>query len=239
MPIPTVYAVGTATAVTTGAASVPPPAGTVANDILILLVEAANEPLNAITGYANIGTGTVVQATGLVTSLSARWKRSAGSEGNVSVSSTPQNHLMCRIIGVRGCVTAGSPINVVNTGVDNATGTAFSIPGATTTVADCLVIAALSTGTDVASTTKVSGWTNASLAAPSITEQVDNWTTNGNGGGIGAAAGGKAAAGAYNATTGTLATIGDTKAFMSFALAGAAAAAANPTPPFLMSRRTY
>lgn len=227
MALPTVYAVGTATSAVGGAASVPPPAGTVADDILILLVEAANEPLNTITGYTRIGSGAVIQATGLVTDLSAFWKRSAGSEANVSVSSTPQNHLMCRIIGVRGCVTSGSPVNVVNTGLDNTTGTAFSIPGATTTQPDCLVIAALSTGTDVNSTTMATGYTNASLG--SITERVDNWTSSGNGGGIAACSGTKATAGAYSATTGSI-TTGNTKAFMSFALQGVGATAHTVTP---------
>lgn len=227
MALPTIVAVGAVSSVVSGACTPGVHAGNLADDGQVLFVEAANEPLNAITGFTRIGSGAVVQATGLVTDLSAFIKRSVGGDTAPSITSTPQNHLTGRIVGVRGLDWTASPVNVVNVGVDNGTGTAFSIPGGTTTVADCLIFAALSTGTDVASTTKVSGWTNASLANPSITEQIDNWTTSGNGGGIGVAAGGKATAGAYNATTGTLATIGDTKAFMSFALIGATAAASS------------
>jgi hypothetical protein len=222
MAIPSIVAVGAVSAVTSGACTPGIPAGNAADDILLLFVEAANEPLNAITNFTRIGSGAVIQATGLVTDLSAFWARAVGGDTAPSITSSPQNHLIARIVGVRGCVTSGSPVNVVNTGLDNTTGTAFSIPGATTTAADCLVFAALSTGTDVTSTTMATGWTNASLA--SIAEQVDNWNLAGNGGGIAVCAGQKATPGAYGATTGSI-TTGNTKAFMSFALQGAVVAA--------------
>jgi hypothetical protein len=235
--MPTIVAVGTVGTATTGACTPGIPAGNAADDSLLLLVEARSEPMNAITGFTRIGSGAVIQATGLVTDLSAFYKRAVGGDSAPSITSTPQNHLIARIVGVRGCVTAGSPVNIVNTGLDNTTGTAFSIPGATTTAADCLVFAALSTGTDVTSTTMATGWTNASLAAPSILEDIDNWNLVGNGGGIAVAHGGKAAAGAYSATTGSI-TTGNTKAFMSFAVQGAAAVAWAPTAP-VMAPRTY
>jgi len=228
--IPSVYAVGTVSSVTTGAATPGIPAGTTTDDGLFLFVEAANEPLNTITGYTRIGSGAVVQATGLVTDLSAFYKRAGASETAPSVTATPQNHLIARIVGVRGIDWTGSPINVISTGVDNGTGTAFSIPGGTTTAVDCLVFAALSTGTDVNSTAMATGWTSTTtFASPALTEQVDNWTASGNGGGIAVAVGGRAAAGAYNAITGTLST-GNTKAFMSFAVKGVTAVAYTQTP---------
>jgi hypothetical protein len=230
MAIPTIVAVGTVSSVTTGACTPGIPAGNVADDILLLFVEAANEPLNAITNFTRIGSTAVVQSTGLVTDLSAFWKRSVGGDSAPSITSSPQNHLVARIVGVRGALTSGSPINIFNTGLDNTTGTTFSIPGATTTAADCLVFAALSTGTDVTSTTMATGWTNASLASPSIVEDIDNWNIVGNGGGIAVAHGGKAAAGAYSATTGSI-TTGNTKAFMSFAVQAPGVAA---IPPILV-----
>lgn len=234
MTLPTIVAVGTVATATTGTLTVPVHAGNAANDIQLLFIEAANEPLNTITGFTRIGSGAVIQSTGLVTDYSAFWKRSVGGDGSVSVSSTPQNHLIGRIIGVSGCVTAGSPINIVNTGVDNTTVTTFSIPGATTTAADCMVFAGLSTGADT-NTAQLSGsFTNASLGT--LTTRINDWTISGNGGGLAVCSGTKATAGAYSATTGTLVT-GNTKAMMSFALQGATAA---PTslPTLIMPPRT-
>jgi fibronectin-binding autotransporter adhesin len=223
--VPAVVAVGAVSNVTTAACTPGIPTGTAAGDLLLVFIESANEPINATAGWSNVGVGVVQQATGLVTSITVRWKIAGAGEVSPSLTSTPQNHMIARIVGVRGA-NQTSPINITATGVDNTTGTAFSIPGATTTVADCLVVAALATGTDVASTTMTTGWTNASLAT--LTERVDNWAASGNGGGIAVATGSKATAGAYSATTGTL-TTGNTKAFMSFAVAPATTVAFSGT----------
>jgi hypothetical protein len=218
--IPSVAAVGaqaqTANAGSTSALSVPLPAGVTAGQILLLFVESDVQPINAIAGYTNVGVGTVVQATGLATSLTIRWHLATGSDTAPSVQAAgTQNHLVARIMSVDGCNAA--PINgTPATFSDNTTVTSVSIPGGVTTVADCLIVAAFSTGTDVTSTSMVSGWTNASLS--SVTEQMDNWHVTGNAGGFGVAVGGLAARGAYSATTATI-TTGNTKACMSFALA--------------------
>src|SRR5215218_4972952 len=167
MPIPAFVAAGTGanTANTGGTSlSVPLPAGIVADNILILTVETANEPLNTPAGWAFVGSGAVAQATGLATGLNNYWLRYTGSETAPTVSMTTGNHLVGRIAAFAGCVTSGSPIN-----------------GTPATLAD---------GTDVASTAHISGWTNASLASPAVTEFFDNWSTTGNGGGFGAAYGG-------------------------------------------------
>jgi len=194
----------------------------VAGSGLILFVESATDPLNTISGYNRIGSGAVVQATGLATNLSAFWKRASDSEAAPSITASLQDHLIARIIGVSGIALNSSPVHVVNTGADNVSSTSASIPGGTTTLADCLIFAAVATGVDTNSTAMASAWTNASLT--SVTEQVDNWTLSGNGGGIGVATGGKATAGAYSATTVTLATAA-TKAMMSFAITATEAVA--------------
>jgi hypothetical protein len=236
MPIPTFVSVGTqAQTATGGGTSITPgaPAGSLADDIWVVAIEAANEPINATTGWTNIGSGTVAQATGLVTGLTLRWHRYTGSAPSTTFTLTTGNHLVGRIAAFRGCVTAGSPISGTPAVLsDNGTTTSFSIPAGSTAAADCLVIAALATGTDVTSLVHASGWTNASLASPGVTEFFDNWHSTGNGGGFAAAYGGKAALGAYSATTGTLMT-GNTKACMSFALQGAAAGAPAPQRPYL------
>ena len=103
-----------------------------------------------------------------------------------------------------------------------ASSASVSIDGLTTTAIDCLILAAVTTGTDVASTTHIGTWANASLGSPAVTEQVDNWVSSGTGGGIGAATGGKEAAGAVSATTATLVTA-NTQARFCMALQGASA----------------
>lgn len=221
MVLPAVVGMGAVSAVIGTACTPGVHAGNVAGHIQLLWVEAQNEPLNAITGFTRIGSSAVVQATGMVTDLSVFWKRSVGGDTAPSITSTPQNHLIARIIGVADAVTSGSPIHVSNTGLDNTADTAISIPGATTTVADCLVFAGFTTGAD-ANTSQLSGsFTNASLG--SVTTQINNWTNSGGGGGIACCSGTKAVAGAYSATTATL-TTANTAAMMSFAVQGAVAA---------------
>lgn len=236
MTLPTIVAVGTVATATTGTLTVPVHAGNAADHIQLLFLEAANEPLNTITGFTRIGSGAVIQSTGLVTDFSAFWKRSVGGDGSVSVTSTPQNHLIGRIVGVSGCITSGSPVNIVATGLDNVVDTAISIPGATTTADDCMVFAGFTTGADT-NTAQLSGsFINASLG--SVTTQVNDWTISGNGGGIAVCSGTKATAGAYSATTATLVTA-NTAAMMSFALQGATAAPATLPILVMPSRSGY
>jgi hypothetical protein len=227
MPMPTVYAVGT---VASGIAGATPglPAGTVADDILVLLIE--NEDAGAVgtvTGYTDIQTS--FAASGVVTRLSLRWKRATAGEAAPSVPD-PGDHVVARIIGVRGCPPGGSPVNVSFQSTELVADTTVSIPGGVTTKPDCLIIAAFSTGTDVASTAHASAWVNASLG--SVTEQVDNWVIDGLGGGFGAASGTLALPGTYAATTATVVTA-NFKALVSAAFQGDP----GPLPPILRGPR--
>ena len=86
--------------------------------------------------------------------------------------------------------------------------------GATTTVANTLVVTIVANSSDTASA-RTSGWTNSNLTG--LTESIDNNTNNGNGGGFGVATGVKATAGAYGTTTAALAT-SSVQARMSIAL---------------------
>jgi hypothetical protein len=225
MPLPTVFAVGTA-ASSTGAAITPGiPTGTVADDVLILLHEMdpvlSAAALGAVTGYTEVAASPVSQSGGLPTRLTARWHRATGAEsGTVSVPAVT-NHQSARIIGFRGCVTIGNPWNITAGTVQSDTTTTVTWTGVTTTSIDCLILHAVTTGTDVASTTHISAFTNANLSG--IAEQVDNWTSSGTGGGIGACTGGLATAGGPFATTATLVT-GNFKALFTIAMQGASAA---------------
>lgn len=222
MGMPVLYAVGAA-ASSTGAIITPAiPAGTDANDVLLLLHEM--DPvlnaavLGAVTGYADVLNSPVSQTGGLPTRLTARWHRATGPEsGTVSVPAVT-NHHSAIILGIRGCVTGGNPWNVTAGGLQSDTLTTVTFPVLTTTAVDCLILNAVTTGTDVSSAAHISGWANAGLA--NIAERVDNWVLSGTGGGIGAATGEKAVAGAVAASTATLVT-GNFKAMLTIAFQGA------------------
>lgn len=214
MPLPFVYAVGNV-ASGTGAITPGVPSGTDITDICLLFVETENQAVPAVTGYAEVLNSPVSVTTGTVTRLTVRWHRAVGPEsGTVSVGDSG-DHQVARIIGIRGAAVSGDPWNITASATELVSDTSASCPAITTTVDNCLVFAAVATGTDVASTTHVSAWTNANLA--SITENIDNWVTDGLGGGIGVASGGKASFGAVGATTATLVTA-NFKAMMQIAI---------------------
>ncbi len=108
------------------------------------------------------------------------------------------------MIAIRGATTSGNPWDVTGSGVDATASTTATIPGATTTVANTLVVVAAAVGLPNSNgTSNFSAWTNSNLS--SITKRIDNTRNVGVGGGIGVATGGKATAGAYGNTTVTLA----------------------------------
>jgi len=220
---PTFVAAGTV-ASGTGAITPALPAGVQANDILLLFLETANQAISIsnqnggtwtqVTGsISNQNGGTWTQVTGspqgtgtaggtAATRLTVFWSRYNGTQGAPTVSDSG-NHQLGRMIAIRGATTSGDPWDVTAGGVEAASDTSGSIPGATTTVANDLVVVAIATSLpDADSTAKFSGWTNANLSG--LTERTDNTVKAGNGGGLAIATGGKATAGAYGATTVTL-----------------------------------
>jgi PKD repeat protein len=212
---PTFVAAG---AVASNAAAITPalPAGIAANDILLLFVETYNQ---AVT-IANQNGGTWTEVTNSPqgttgTRLTAFWSRYNGTQGAPTTSDSG-NHQAGRMIAIRGCVTSGNPWDVTAGGVESTSDTSGSIPGATTTVANTLVVTAIATDLpDSNTTTGFSAWANANLT--SLTERTDNTRSAGNGGGLGVASGVKAAAGAYGNTAVTCATSAR-KGMMSIAL---------------------
>jgi hypothetical protein len=220
---PTFVAAGS---VTSGTGTITPalPSGRATNDILLLFIETANQAAS-ITNQ-NGGTWAEVtnspQGTGTAggtsaTRLTVFWSRYNGTQGNPTVSDSG-NHTAGRIIAIRGCPTSGNPWDVTAGGVESTSDTSGSIPGATTTVANTLVVAAIATSVpDSTSTAVFSSWANGNLT--SITERVDNARSSGNGGAIGVVTGIKATAGAVGNTTVTCASSA-TKGMMSIAMKG-------------------
>ena len=208
--VPTFVAAG---AVTSGTGTITPslPVGITTGDILLLFLETSNQAISisnqnngtwtAVTNSPQ-GTGTAAGTTGA--RLTVFWSRYNGTQGAPTASDSG-DHQMGRIIAIRGAVSTGNPWDVTAGGVEAASDTSGSIPGATTTVGNTLVVVAIASALpDATGTANFSSWTNANLA--SVTERTDNTVTAGNGGGLGVATGIKATAGAYGNTAVTLAS---------------------------------
>jgi len=201
--LPTFIAAGTF-AEGTGNITPGPPAGIQANDILLLFVETANETVSAPAGWSAVadspqGTGTVGGATS--TALTVFWRRATANESAPTITD-PGDHVVAQIHAFRGCIDTGNPWDVTS-GNTGGSSTAVSIPGDTTTLPNCLVVLAVANATDTA-TPQASGYVNTDLA--NLTERADINTAQGNGGGFAVITGEKVVAGAYAATTATLAT---------------------------------
>jgi len=220
---PTFVAAG-AVASGTGAITPALPSGIAANDILLLSLETANQAISI--SNQNGGTWTEVtgspQGTGTAsgtdaTRLTVFWSRYNGTQGAPTTSDSG-NHQLGRMIAVRGAITSGNPWDVTAGGVEATSDTSGSIPGATTTVANTLVVAAIATSLpDAIGTANFSAWANSNLT--SVTERTDNTKNAGNGGGLGIATGEKATAGVYGNTTVTAASSA-VKGMMSIAIKG-------------------
>ncbi len=202
---PTFQALGTAVNVAgTGTLQVDWPTHVTDDIALILIEDNGNTPTSADwKGFTELSFSPLVPDS--TTNLRARWCRATSNAmvGPLLDDEAAGNHKICRIITFRGCKTSGAPYSVVSSSTLASTSTVVSIPGATTTSVDNLIVAVVGWATDTA-TPQASGWTNADLG--SVTEIDDVGTTTANGGGFSVATGTKAVAGAYGATTSTLAT---------------------------------
>lgn len=210
MALPTYKAAGTYT-YATGAITPPYPTGgsaPVLNDIALLIVESENQAisLSVAQGFVELGLQANKAAgtggTDPASRLAVYWKRCVGSDVAPTVAATA-DHLTGQILLFSGCKTSGNPWNIYAEGNDGgANDTTGVIPGATTTVANCLIVLISSTSYNGSSTTEFTVMVNANLA--NIVERIDNCRTTGLGGGFGVDTGEKAAAGAYVNSTTTL-----------------------------------
>jgi len=232
---PTFQAVGTAQsgiAALTGATAVAWPTHQ-AEDVGLLIIQTNNQAVTLGTNAAdwtqvtNSPQGTGTAGSSGATRLTVFWSRATSSTmGAVGINDSG-DHQIAQIITFRGVTNTGNPFNLSAGNVAATAATAVSIPGATTTIANALVVAIVANAT-LTTTAQTSGWTNSSLS--SVTERADINTNVGFGGGFGVATGVKAAAGAYNATTATLAT-SSRQGRMSIALRPPVTVLANGTNP--------
>jgi hypothetical protein len=181
------------------------PASRQLNDILVLVIETANQDIATPAGWTELssspqGTGTSGSAASSM--LLAFWKRSDGTETTVAPADSG-DHQLGFVVVLRNALLSGDPIDVTAGDVLAVADTVVTIPGGTTTVADCLILACATHMTDTSSA-QFSAWANASLT--DVTEIADKSSTQGTGGGgIGIATGVKEVAGVFSATTATAA----------------------------------
>jgi hypothetical protein len=223
--MPTVVGVG-ASAAGTGNITPAYPAGytAVADDVAITFIETTSETITPPTNW--VVAASIPVASGTVTRLTAIWRRLTASEAAPTITTTA-NHKIGRMIVVSGCRTSGNPYEAAPASTELVADTSVSIPGATTTNNNVLCLYAFGTGQDNNSTTGATGWADASLA--NVAERMDNWTTQGAGGGFAMASGEKATAGATGAMTATLSLTANFKTLMMIALVGASGSAVTGT----------
>lgn len=207
--LPTIVAVGTSAHSTVSPIVPGLPAGTAADDILLLFVQGdtalmGNSSVALPAGYEFIGPQNGVgQATVAGnTRMYIAWKRAVGGETAPSVS-FGGDHGFAVIIGVRSCKATGDPYQVIDQTQKATASTALTTNVGSTYIANSLVVYGLTHATDVAGA-QFSGATNADLA--NLTERFDDSTTDGTGGGLAIVTGEKAVAGDFSALTGTWAT---------------------------------
>jgi hypothetical protein len=196
---PTIRAVGAIGSTTTGALSVPLPAGVVAGDLLVVFLETDAADTPSWPAGWNVGSFAVTLSSSTDTRLEFATRVATGSDA-CSITGTT-DHKIARMVAITKDSYLGEFDYHLATGFEETVDTSGSITGPTTAVAECLVLAAISVGLDPPSnvTTSFSGWTNANLS--SLTERMDDSRIDGNGGSLGMASGVKDTAGAVGNTT--------------------------------------
>lgn len=182
-----------------------------ANDIIVILIETADQAIAAPTGYAAVADSP--QANTGTTRLTAYWKLSDGTETGASIGDSG-DHQISVAFAIRNCHTAsGNPWDVTAGGSEGSD-TSLSATGDTTTVANCLVLVAATGDIDQGNNAIYNTWANSDLTR--VQPRIQVASAQGNGGSIDVFTGVKASAGAFGATTAT-ARAATTKAFLTIA----------------------
>lgn len=226
MGLPTLVAVGAVSASTSAITPVLPP-GTLTNDILVLPIESHSTAPDVAATIANVAGGTWTQVgfshAGNTARLTIFWSRYNGTQTAPTTNDTGDHQQGC-IIGIRGCITTGSPINVEAGAAPTFAETVSTITTITTASDNRLILAVIAGELPDADGTGVySSWTNSGLG--SLTEIVDVSTSAGLGGSLGVAIGSKVAQGVTGTTSVTHASF--RVAYKQLALVGTA----DPPPP--------
>lgn len=179
-------------------------ASVVADDLILLFAESANENIATPSGYTQVtgspvSTGTAASAGGVRLAVFYQWATGADTTTSVADSG---NHTTAIKIAYRG-VDKTTPFDATPvTGIKTPASTSSSFPGITTTTANALIVHASGLDLDAASTATTGAATNANLTG--ITERHDQTISGGVGGGLVIIEGTKATAGATGNTTATV-----------------------------------
>jgi hypothetical protein len=229
---PTVVGVSAANVNGVGAITPAFPSGytAVTDDVALTFLECESaDVVTPPSGWAVLNAQTV--STGITTKLTVLWRRLVGGDTAPSIADAG-DHLIGRMMIVRGCVATGNPWNNFFGTTEPVADTTVAVPAIVTPADDCLIVAAFGTGQDVASTANASGWANPTLDG--LTERMDDWTTSGTGGGFAVATGVAARAGGVAQTTANVATA-NFKTLIVVALAGGSSGMIRP----IMSAARY
>lgn len=213
MAAPTFVAAGTPVG-STGAVTVVAPGARQAGDGLLLFVETANQTVVTPAGWQELpgspqGTGSAGGSSS--TRLTTYARIADGTSADDASVGDGIDHVFAVILAFRGTPASGNIWDVTSGGTEGLD-SSISVPGATTTGLDRLIVIAVAVENDGAS---FSSWANSSLT--DVTERFDDGTSSGNDGALGIATGVKATAGAYGNTTASLSS-SRIKAFMTVAL---------------------
>lgn len=205
----------------------------VADDIHVLVIETENEPVPAMTGWNNVGAGTINVATGSVTALTIRWRPAQAGDTAPTVPDSG-NHQIARIAAFSGVDTT-NPWDVTLFGTETVADTSVSFPNPTTTTANTMIVHCFGTGQDTATAQSSSTATNAGLT--NLTIRMNDWTTSGTGGGFAMFTGEKASIGAVGVTTSTMTGTANFKTLFTGALKEATVTPASSIRAFIMAPR--
>ncbi len=171
-------------------------------DLILIFLESANQAFTAPAGGGYLeapsspqGRGTAAAAN--ATRLTIFYKIADGTETTYTTGDSGDHNAVGSLV-ISG-VDRINPFNA-NAGTNNAAAsTTVTFSSVNTTRPECLIINAVATDYDVASTAVFSNPTNANLT--SLTERIDGTTAQQDGGGLGVFTGLKATAGSTGATT--------------------------------------
>lgn len=183
----------------TGVPTATLPTGVLQNDILVLCIQTSNENMAAPTGYSRLGPSNGIGAAVAAgsTRLQLYWKR-AGSSESAPTLTDAGDHTYGVMFRVRGCPTVGDPFRMLGQNWKFTASTTGTGDKGTTRSDNSLIVTIWAHALDQAGAA-ASAPTNADLT--SVTEQFDDSTTDGTGGGIAIVSGVKATAGEVGATT--------------------------------------
>jgi hypothetical protein len=201
------------------------------DDILLLLLATSNEAIDVDdenggtwTEVTNSPQGIGTPVTATATRLTVFWSRYNGTQGAPHCTDSGDVNEGV-ILAFRHCATTGNPWDVTTGGTNAVSSTALVIPGGTTTVNNCLIVAIAADSINSTSA-RLSGRANATLT--NVSEKHDDGTTIGTDVGLVCITGNKDTAGAYGNTTGTY-TIATVTAYMTIALKPDPLAVGQPT----------